>query len=188
MCGFGHGVAVEAEQAVDLIQQVPAPGGQAGHILEHDQRHRVVLPSLAHQPDAAQRQLVQGLVLRREAHLLGEQAGSTLAGTGDEHGIRALAPGGAAHIIGCGFAPARWRLLAVEADVLVAGEQIQQRAGHTCQALEIAQAGRVDIDAAEAFPMPFDVADARPSAVETLGAAAQAAAEVEVLEGALDHS
>ncbi|MNR66166.1 hypothetical protein D3C85_1895250 [compost metagenome] len=59
---------------------------------------------------------------------------------------------------------------------------------HAGQALEVAQACRVDIDAAEAAPLGLLVADYRLGAVEALGAAAEAAAEVEVREGAFDHS
>ncbi|MOA39139.1 hypothetical protein D3C78_1608940 [compost metagenome] len=58
---------------------------------------------------------------------------------------------------------------------------------HTGQAFEVAQACRVYVDAAQAFPVSLDIPDARPGAVETLGAAAQSAAEVKVFEGALEH-
>jgi hypothetical protein len=40
----------------------------------------------------------------------------------------------------------------VKAGVLVAGEQIHQGAGHAGQLLEVAQAGRINVDAAQAFP------------------------------------
>ncbi|HCD6624559.1 TPA: hypothetical protein NDU46_003777 [Pseudomonas aeruginosa] len=56
------------------------------------------------------------------------------------------------------------------------------------QSLEVAQAGRVHVDPAEADPFGLDVADPRTRPVEACGAAAEAAAEVEVVEGALDHA
>ncbi len=74
----------------------------------------------------------------------------------------------------------------MEPHVLVAGEEVQQGARDAGQALEIAQSGWVHVYAAEADPFGLDVADPRPRPVEALGAAAQAAAEVEVVEGALD--
>ncbi len=76
----------------------------------------------------------------------------------------------------------------MEADVLVAGEQVQQGARDAGQALEVAQSGRVHVDPAEADPFGLDVADPRARPVETGGTAAQAAAEVEVVESALDHA
>ncbi len=76
----------------------------------------------------------------------------------------------------------------MEADVLVAGEQVQQGTRDTGQALEVAQAGRVHVDPAEADPFGLHVADPRARPVETGGTAAQAAAEVEVVESALDHA
>ncbi|MGV8546513.1 hypothetical protein ACV35P_32525, partial [Pseudomonas aeruginosa] len=51
------------------------------------------------------------------------------------------------------------RLRSMEADVLVAGEQVQQGARDAGQALEVAEAGRVHVDATKAFPMGLDVAD-----------------------------
>ncbi|MDT4839392.1 hypothetical protein FQZ97_731820 [compost metagenome] len=163
-------------------------GGQARHVLEDDQRHWVVLPCLAHQPDAAQSQFVESLIFRRLAHLLRQQAGGPLAGTGDEHGVRAFALGCAAHVLGGGLTPAGRRFLAVEADVLVAGEQIEQGSRHAGQAREVGQPGRVHVNAAEAFPFGLHVPDDRLGTIEALGTAAQAAAEVEVVEGALDHA
>lgn len=187
MSGFRHGVAEAAEQAVDLVQQVPAAARQARDVLEDDKRHRVIGPCLAHQPDAAQRQLVQRLVLRSQAHLLRQQAAGTLAGRADEHGIRSAPAGGAPNILRGRLPPACRRLLAVEPHVLVAGEQVEQGARDAGQALEVAQSGRVHVDATEAFPPGFDVADPRTRPVEACGAAAEAAAEVEVVEGALKH-
>lgn len=58
----------------------------------------------------------------------------------------------------------------MEADVLVAGEQVQQGTRDTGQALEVAQAGRVHVDPAEADPFSLDVADPRARPVETGGA------------------
>lgn len=75
----------------------------------------------------------------------------------------------------------------MEAGVLVAGEQVHQSARHTGQALEVAQAGRVDVDAAQAFPLGLDVADPRGGVVEAPGAAAQAAAHMEVLQDSREH-
>src|SRR5690606_27648098 len=170
------------------VQEMPAAGGQARDVLEDDQRHRVIRPGFAHQPDAAQGQLVERLVLRGLAHLLGEQAAGALAWRADEYGVRALALGGTAHVFRGRLAPTRWWLLPVEADVLVAGEKIQQGARRAGQAGEVGQACRVHIDTAQAFPACLDVADYGPSAVEALGAAAQAAAEVEVVQRALDHA
>lgn len=76
----------------------------------------------------------------------------------------------------------------MEPHVLVAGEEVQQGARDTGQALEVAQSGRVHVDPAEADPFGLDVADPRARPVETGGTAAQAAAEVEVVESALDHA
>lgn len=188
MGSLGHGVAEPAEQAVDLVKQVPAAARQARDVLENDQRHWVISPCLAHQPDAAQRQLVQRLVLRGQAHLLRQQAAGAFAGRADEHGIRSAPAGGAADVLrGC-LPPACRRLLAVEPHVLVACEEVQQGARDAGQALEVAQSGRVHVDPAEADPFGLDIADPRTRPVEAGGAAAQAAAEVEVVEGALDHA
>ncbi|SQC69412.1 Uncharacterised protein [Pseudomonas aeruginosa] len=185
--GFGVGEAVVAKQLADLVEQVPATGCQAWDILEGDQRHRVIRPGLAHQPDAAQGQFVEGLVAGSFRLFLGQQAARALAGAGNEHAIRSFAAGGATDVLrGC-LPPTGGRLLSMEADVLVAGEQVQLGAWYASQFGEIAQDARIDVDATETFPVRFDIADARARAVEALGAAAQAAAEVEVVEGALKH-
>lgn len=44
--------------------------------------------------------------------------------------------------------PSGWRFLAVEPDVLLAGEEIQLRTLHTGQTLEVSKAGRINVDAA----------------------------------------
>ncbi|MOA40419.1 hypothetical protein D3C78_1622930 [compost metagenome] len=76
----------------------------------------------------------------------------------------------------------------MEPGVLVAGEQIEQRSLHAGKALEVAQACRVDIDAAQAIPFSLYVADHRLGAVEALGSTAEATAKVEVVEAFNEHS
>lgn len=85
--GLRHCVAQAAQQAVDLIQQVPVAGGQARDVLEHDQRNRVISQGFAHQPDAAQCPLVQSLVLRETGSSFGLQAFAVLALGVDEDGV-----------------------------------------------------------------------------------------------------
>ena len=60
-------VSVVDEELLDLLEQVTAAAGQPGYVLEYDQLDRVILPRLQHQPDAAQRQLVERLVLGCQA-------------------------------------------------------------------------------------------------------------------------
>ncbi|KMN22849.1 hypothetical protein TU85_12150 [Pseudomonas helleri] len=64
---LAHGVAKEVQHLDNLIEQMPTTGGQARHVLEHDQAGRIVLPGLAHEPHAAQRQFIEGLVLGGKA-------------------------------------------------------------------------------------------------------------------------
>ncbi|MCY1369374.1 hypothetical protein D9M69_564100 [compost metagenome] len=75
----------------------------------------------------------------------------------------------------------------METDVLVAGEQVHQGARNARQAFEVAQPSRIHVDAAQAFPVGLDVADAWLGVVEALGTAAQAAAHVEVFEDSLER-
>src|SRR5690606_26683376 len=157
--GFGNGVAVETQQAVDLVEQVPATGGQSWYVLEDDQRNRVVFPGFTHQPYAAQGQFDQRLVLRGLAHFLGEQTAGALAGAADEHCIGALVLCRPAHVIGGSLAPTCRRLFPVAADVLLAGEQLLQGAWHSDELLEIAQACQVNVDSAKAFPARLYIPD-----------------------------
>ncbi len=60
----------------------------------------------------------------------------------------------------------------MEPHVLVAGEEVQQGARDTSQSLEVAQAGWVHVDPAEADPFGLDVADPRTRPVKTGGTAA----------------
>jgi hypothetical protein len=68
----------------------------------------------------------------------------------------------------------------VEGDVLLAVEQVQHGAAHAGQALEVADGGRVDVDAADAAEDAVHAAHHRPGPVEALGAAAQPAEQVAV--------
>lgn len=70
---FVHRVAIVAQDLVNLVEQMPTARGQPRHVLEHDQFDRVISPCRAYQPDAAQRQLVERLVLRRATQSLGQQ-------------------------------------------------------------------------------------------------------------------
>lgn len=70
--GFSHSVTVMPEQLGDLVQQVPAAGGQARNVFEHDQLHWIVLPGFAHQPHTSQCQLVECPVFGCLAHGLGQ--------------------------------------------------------------------------------------------------------------------
>jgi hypothetical protein len=179
---LGHGVAIGAQQGHDLVQQVPATRGDARHVFENHQLGRVIAPGLQHQPHAAQRQAVEGLVLVGLALALGQQAAESLAGRGQKHDVRAFAASCSLNIRGCGFLPVRWRLGAVEGAVLLAVEQIQHGAGHAGQAAEVADAGRVHVDAAQAAEFRLQVAHARARTVEAARAAAQAAEQMEVAD------
>ncbi|MCY1361513.1 hypothetical protein D9M69_481810 [compost metagenome] len=187
MHSLRHGVAVMGEQFDDLVQQVPAASGQAWHVLEHDQADRVVLPGLEHQPDAAQGQLIEGLVLGGKAHRLRQQAAGPLAWAGDEDGVRILVAGSAADVVDGGLTPAGRGLHAIEGDVLLAGEQVEQGALGAGELLEVGQACGVDINPADAAPIRLHVAHHRVAVVETSRPGPQAAAESEMLEHALKH-
>jgi len=111
---------------------MPAASGQARDVLENDQRYRVILPGFAHQPNTAQSQFVKGLILRCFAGGLGQQPTGALAGAADKHRVGAQVLRGATYIIGRCLPPACRRFLPVEADILVAGEQVQQCSRHAC--------------------------------------------------------
>ncbi|NGO96582.1 hypothetical protein BJL96_21920 [Burkholderia cenocepacia] len=49
---FRHGISIAAQQIDNLVEQVSAPGGNAGHILEYDQLDRIVDVRFKSQPDA----------------------------------------------------------------------------------------------------------------------------------------
>jgi hypothetical protein len=61
---------------------------------------------------------------------------------------------------------------------LLARKQVEHRAGHARQALEITDRGETDIDAAEAAEDGLDVADTGAAAVEAAGTAAKATEEM----------
>ena len=75
----------------------------------------------------------------------------------------------------------------MEAYVLVAGEQVKLGARHTCQLTEVVQRALIYVDTTDTLPLSLDVANARLGAVETLGATAKAAAEMEVVQRAFDN-
>lgn len=88
--------------------------------------------------------------------------------------------GRAADVIERRLAPAIRRLDAVERDLLLAGEQIEQGTLGAGEAFEVRQAGGINVDTTEATSFGLDVAEARVAVVEAGGAGAQAAAEAEV--------
>ncbi|MNF97825.1 hypothetical protein D3C84_806670 [compost metagenome] len=53
-----HGIAIEAEDLRDLIEQMTATGGQPWDVLENNEAGRVVSPCFAHEPHTAQGQFV----------------------------------------------------------------------------------------------------------------------------------
>src|SRR5690606_14769910 len=104
-----------------------------------------------------------------------------------EHSVGVFILGVPTPIFGSRLNPAGRRLLAMEAGVLVPGEQVHEGSGHSRPTLEVTQASRVNIDPAQAPPVGLDIADHRLAEIESLGAAAEAAAEMEVFEGPFDH-
>ena len=178
--GLGHGIAVGLQQLADAIEQGPAARADARHVLEDDQLGRILGEGLQHQPHAAQRQAVQGLVLVRARSPLGKQAREALAGRRQEHDVRVLAAGGGADVGRGRLTPAGPRLAAVEVAVLVAIEEIEHRALDAGETVEVADRGGIDVDATDAAEAPDHVAHTRVGAIEALGAPAQAAEQVEV--------
>jgi hypothetical protein len=75
----------------------------------------------------------------------------------------------------------------MEADVLIAGEQIQQRTFDPTQALEVGQPSRINVDAANALPLRLDIAHDGLGFVEAFGAPTEAAAEMKVFKCSLEH-
>ena len=69
----------------------------------------------------------------------------------------------------------------MEGEILLAGEEIEQRTLSPCQFLEIDQASGIDINTAQAAPTADQVAHSKGAVVESGGAGAEAAAEAEVL-------
>ena len=93
-----------------------------------------------------------------------------------------LVTGGGVDVGGCCLAPAgRWRA-AVEGLVLLAVKQVEHGAGNACEAGEVPDAGRVDVDPANAAEVGHHVADAGAAAVEAARAAAETAEQVEVTD------
>jgi len=121
---LSYGIAVMTEQAVYLVQQMPAASGQARDVLEDNQRYRIILPSFTHQPNTAQSQFVKGLILGRFAGGLGQQPTGALAWRTDEYGVGAQILRGAAYVLGSRLGPASRRLLAMETGVLLAGKEV----------------------------------------------------------------
>ncbi|KWO88639.1 hypothetical protein WM32_09350 [Burkholderia ubonensis] len=49
---FRHGIPIAAQHIDNLVEQVSAPGGNAGDVLEYDQLDRIVDVRFKSQPDA----------------------------------------------------------------------------------------------------------------------------------------
>ena len=147
---LGRGVAVGAQQLGDLIEQGSAARGQARHVLEQHQLGRIVGPSFEHQPHAAQREPIQGLVLPSQALSLRQKTAEALARRTQEHDVRALATGGALEVLRRRFAPISRRVVVMKGAVLLSIEQVQHGAWRARQASEVTDGGGIDIDPTDA--------------------------------------
>jgi hypothetical protein len=132
MGGFGHGVAVAAQEVADAVQQLAPARHDARHVLKDDEFGGLVFPSFKGKPDASERQCVQGLVLAALADGFREKPRESFARRGQEDDVRALTACGTLEILRCCFSPAYWRLVAVEGDVLLAGKEVEAGAFNTC--------------------------------------------------------
>ncbi|KAG0773113.1 hypothetical protein G6F22_015156 [Rhizopus arrhizus] len=148
--GLAHHIAVVTQQLDNLIEEVAPARGDARDILEQDDLDRVVLPGFEAQPDAAQRQFVECLVLGSKAARVRQQARKALARRGQEQDVRVVAPSSCSDICGTCFDPPGRGLMAMERDVLVAAEHVTDRATHARETVEVGRAGGIYIDAAQA--------------------------------------
>ena len=181
-------VAVRTQELANLVEQVPAARGNAGHVLEQDHFDRVTLVRLEHQPDPAQGEAIEGLVLVGAALALRHQPGEALARRAQEDDVRALVAEGRMHVRRGRLAPACRRLAAVEGAVLVAIKQVQHRAAGAADAIEITNGCRVDIDAADAAERGLRGAYVGARLVEAGGTAAESAEQVGVADLEFSHS
>ena len=178
--GLRDDVAVGAQQAGDAVEELAAAIGDARHVLEQDQLGEIVLERFQHQEDAAQRQLVQRLILATLAFGLTEQPREPFAGRAQEDDVRPLVPGSGVDVGRRRLAPpGRW-CMTVEGFVLLAIEQVEHRAGHAGEPREVADAAAVDVDAPDAAVVRNHVADPGRAAVEAARSTPQSAKQVEV--------
>src|SRR5579859_621310 len=178
--GFVDGIAVVPEQLDNLVQQMPPSGHDPWNVLENDQANGIILEGLEGQPDAAQGELVQRLVLGREAHAFGEQPGEAFAGRRQENDVGRLVLRRSVDVARSRGAPAGRRHVAMERDILLDREQVHDGARDTGELFEIAHTGRIDVDAAEALKPRLHIADAGLTGIESLRAAAKAAEDMKM--------
>ncbi len=91
---------------------------------------------------------------------------------------------GVSHVIRDCLAPMRRRHSAVEGDILLEGEQVEDGATDAAQALEIPYRGRIDVDAADAVHAGDDGAELCSAPIEALRTAAEATEQVTMVVGA----
>ncbi len=180
VCGFRDDVAVGLEQLDHLVEDGAAAGGDPRDVLPEPEVQRVVFPCLQGQPQPAERELIEGLILGRPGARFAQEPAEALARGTAEADVRTLAAGRLADVVGCGFAPAGGRLLFMERRVLFAAEEVEHRALHAGQAVEVRDRRLVDIDAADATERRVQMSDARAAAVEAARAASEAAEQMEV--------
>ena len=163
---FRHRVAVRAQQLRDGVEQRPAAGLDARHVLQHDERRQIVRERRQRQREATDREAVERLVLVARRRLVVEQPGEALARRACRKDVRELAASCSEHVGRRGFAPACRRFLAVECAIVVAVEQIHDGAARAGELGEVAHRSRPHVDAAEAAHRRLGVADARLAFVE----------------------
>ena len=158
-------VAVPTQHGLEDVEQLAAPRLDARHVLQHDERGRVVLERFERQRDAVHHEAVERLVLRRCGGSGVEQAGDALTRRRAGEDVGALAKR-IQHVGRRRFAPARRRLAAVERDVVVALEQVHQDATAVGDTAERVDRDRPGVDAAEAAHRGLRAADAGVPVVE----------------------
>src|SRR3546814_725808 len=123
------------------------------------------------------------LIFVGQADRLRQQAAEALAREarkGDVESAEHLAD-----IVGNGFSPFRAGIASVEGAILVAAEQVHDRALHAGHVFEVGDRAGIYVDAAGTFEAAAQVADTRIGHVEAFGAGADPAREMAMAKDAL---